>query len=272
MRLDLADLRLFIAIVDTGSITGGAANAHLARRPPVRLRKMEAEIGVPLLHRHARGVTMTEAGRYWRAMPARFLRSSSVCAVRCTPSPAVSGDAAPVRQHLGDVGLSAGKLAARWQRTRRCRSKPKNAPARISSAVSGGRGAGRSGVRCGRPRAAALDPVADDPLVLIVPPARPLAEKQEVAFAAVLNEPLVALYQTSALQQHIEQHAAELGRAKRSGQDEPFCRALRDGGARRRRGDPAARYCRALPAALFVCRHRVTGPLGAAPFVPVLSG
>ncbi len=29
MRLDLADLRL-IAIVDTGSITGGAANAHLA--------------------------------------------------------------------------------------------------------------------------------------------------------------------------------------------------------------------------------------------------
>lgn len=30
MRLDLADLRLFIAIVDTGSITGGAAAAHLA--------------------------------------------------------------------------------------------------------------------------------------------------------------------------------------------------------------------------------------------------
>lgn len=46
-----------------------------------------------------------------------------------------------------------------------------------------------------------------------VPPAHPLAEKEEVAFAAVLNEPLVALYQTSALQQHIEQHAAELGQA-----------------------------------------------------------
>ena len=58
-----------------------------------------------------------------------------------------------------------------------------------------------------------LDPVADDPLVLIVPPAHPLAEKEEVAFAAVLNEPLVALYQTSALEQHIEQHAAELGQA-----------------------------------------------------------
>jgi DNA-binding transcriptional LysR family regulator len=56
MRLDLADLRLFIAIVDTGSITGGAAAAHLAlASASERLRKMEAEVGVPLLHRHARG-------------------------------------------------------------------------------------------------------------------------------------------------------------------------------------------------------------------------
>ncbi len=47
MRLDLADLRLFIAIVDTGSITGGAANAHLAlASASERSRdKMEAEIG-----------------------------------------------------------------------------------------------------------------------------------------------------------------------------------------------------------------------------------
>jgi DNA-binding transcriptional LysR family regulator len=34
-----------------------------------------------------------------------------------------------------------------------------------------------------------LDPVADDPLVLIVPPTHPLAETNEVAFAAVINEP-----------------------------------------------------------------------------------
>ncbi len=138
MRLDLADLRLFIAIVDTGSITGGAANAHLAlASASERLRKMEAEIGVPLLHRHARGVTMTEAGRYWRAMPARFLRSSSVCARRCTPSPAVSGgrcacSPTPRRCRL----FCRGSSPPGWQRTRRCRSKPKNAPARISSAVS----------------------------------------------------------------------------------------------------------------------------------------
>lgn len=204
-------------------------------------------------------------------MPARFLRSSSVCAGRCTPSPAVSGDAAPVRQHLGDVGLLPGKLAARMAAHPAVQIETEErTSADIVSCIPAG--VAQAGVVSDAvdPGPLRLDPVADDPLVLIVPPARPLAEKEEVAFAAVLNEPLVALYQTSALQQHIEQHAAELGRAKRSGQDEPFCRALRDGGARRRRGDPAARYCRALPAALFVCRHRVTGPLGAAPFVPVL--
>lgn len=118
-------------------------------------------------------------------MPARFLRSSSVCARRCTPSPAVSGGrcaCSPTPRRCRP--FCRGSSPHGWQRTRRCRSKPKNAPARISSAVSAG-----------------------------VPPAHPLAEKEEVAFAAVLNEPLVALYQTSALQQHIEQHAAELGQA-----------------------------------------------------------
>ncbi|MCS5950160.1 LysR substrate-binding domain-containing protein [Klebsiella pneumoniae subsp. pneumoniae] len=87
-----------------------------------------------------------------------------------------------------------------------------------------------------------LDPVADDPLVLIVPPAHPLAEKQEVAFAAVLNEPLVALYQTSALQQHIEQHAAELGQAL----NVRVRMSHFAGFARWWRTAPAGRSCRAL--------------------------
>ena len=234
---------------------------------------MEAEIGVPLLHRHARGVTMTEAGevlarharpllaqqqRLRRAMHAFACGQRGRCA--CSPTPR---RCRPFCRGSSPPDGSAPGGADRNRRTHQ-RGYRQLYPAGVAQA-----GVVSDAVDPGPLR---LDPVADDPLVLIVPPARPLAEKQEVAFAAVLNEPLVALYQTSALQQHIEQHAAELGGAKRSGQDEPFCRALRDGGARRRRGDPAARYCRALPAALFVCRHRVTGPLGAAPFVPVLSG
>ena len=42
--------------------------------------------------------------------------------------------------------------------------------------------------------------------------------------------------------------------------------------SRCRRGDPAAGYCRTLPAALPVHRYHIAGSLGAASAVPVLSG
>ncbi len=180
-------------------------------------------------------------------MPARFLRSSSVCARRCTPSPAVSGGrcaCSPTPRRCRP--FCRGKLAAwmaahpggadRNRRTHQARDI-------VSCILAGVAQAGVVSDAVDPGPLRALDPVADDPLALIEPPARPLAEKQEVAFAAVLNEPLVALHQTSALQQHIEQHAAELGQAlKRSGQDEPFCRGF----ARRWRTAPAGRSRRAL--------------------------
>ncbi|SBJ30858.1 regulatory protein%2C LysR [Klebsiella pneumoniae] len=216
MRLDLADLRLFIAIVDTGSITGGAANAHLAlASASERLRKMEAEIGVPLLHRHARGVTMTEAGeilaRHARPLLAQQQRlRQAMHAFAC-------GQRGTLRLFANTSAMSAflpGKLAA-WMAAHpavQIETEERTSADIVSCILAGVAQAGvvSDAVDPGPLR---LDPVADDPLVLIVPPARPLAEKQEVAFAAVLNEPLVALYQTSALQQHIEQHAAELGQA-----------------------------------------------------------
>ncbi|HBV5773032.1 TPA: LysR family transcriptional regulator [Klebsiella pneumoniae] len=216
MRLDLADLRLFIAIVDTGSITGGAANAHLAlASASERLRKMEAEIGVPLLHRHARGVTMTEAGevlaRHARPLLAQQQRlRQAMHAFAC-------GQRGTLRLFANTSAMSAflpGKLAA-WMAAHpavQIETEERTSADIVSCILAGVAQAGvvSDAVDPGPLR---LDPVADDPLVLIVPPARPLAEKQEVAFAAVLNEPLVALYQTSALQQHIEQHVAELGQA-----------------------------------------------------------
>jgi DNA-binding transcriptional LysR family regulator len=63
MRFDLADLRLFLAVVDAGSITHGAAQAGLSLpAASERLRDMEAAGEVTLLKRGPRGVTSTEAG------------------------------------------------------------------------------------------------------------------------------------------------------------------------------------------------------------------
>ncbi|OYX88925.1 MAG: hypothetical protein B7Y84_07230 [Azorhizobium sp. 32-67-21] len=63
MRFDLTDLRLFLAITESGSITGGAARAHLAlASASARIRGLEEEIGTPLLVRSRSGAVPTPAG------------------------------------------------------------------------------------------------------------------------------------------------------------------------------------------------------------------
>ncbi|RZM25885.1 MAG: LysR family transcriptional regulator, partial [Sphingomonas sp.] len=63
MRFDLTDLRLFLAVVDAGSITHGAADVGLSLpAASERLRDMEATGEVVLLRRGRRGIAPTEAG------------------------------------------------------------------------------------------------------------------------------------------------------------------------------------------------------------------
>ena len=63
MRFDLTDLRLFLHVVETGSITHGAGKANMALpSASARLRGMEEVIGLPLLERGRRGVEPTSAG------------------------------------------------------------------------------------------------------------------------------------------------------------------------------------------------------------------
>ncbi len=64
MRFDLVDLRLFLLVAESGSITQGADRAGLAlASASARIKGMEARLGVPLLERARRGVGLTPAGR-----------------------------------------------------------------------------------------------------------------------------------------------------------------------------------------------------------------
>lgn len=63
MRFDLKDLELFVAVAEAGSIAAAAARLHtVASAASKRMADLEAEVGVPLLQRGARGVTLTPAG------------------------------------------------------------------------------------------------------------------------------------------------------------------------------------------------------------------
>lgn len=64
MRFDLVDLKLFLNVVEAGSITAGAERMHLAvAAASTRIRNMEIELGTPLLNRERQGVHPTPAGR-----------------------------------------------------------------------------------------------------------------------------------------------------------------------------------------------------------------
>lgn len=63
MRFDLTDLRLFLSVVECGSLTQGARAMHLSLASvSERIAGMEATLGVSLLDRNRRGVRTTAAG------------------------------------------------------------------------------------------------------------------------------------------------------------------------------------------------------------------
>lgn len=64
MRFDLTDLRLFLNVLEAGTITGGAESTHMTlASASERIRGMEEDLGSPLLLRERRGVQLTPAGR-----------------------------------------------------------------------------------------------------------------------------------------------------------------------------------------------------------------
>lgn len=64
MRFDLTDMRVFLTVVEHGSLTKGAEALHLALASvSERIRGMESALGAALLERGARGVAPTAAGQ-----------------------------------------------------------------------------------------------------------------------------------------------------------------------------------------------------------------
>lgn len=61
--MDIRQVRQFVALCDTLSFSKAARALNMSQPPlSISIRKLEAEIGVALFDRHARGVTLTAAG------------------------------------------------------------------------------------------------------------------------------------------------------------------------------------------------------------------
>ncbi|GGG26669.1 LysR family transcriptional regulator [Rhodococcoides trifolii] len=72
--MDIRSVKYFLAVADAGSITEAARALHLSQ-PPLSsaMTKLESELDVALFERHARGITLTDAGRYLQSAGRRLI-------------------------------------------------------------------------------------------------------------------------------------------------------------------------------------------------------
>src|SRR5205823_9782637 len=218
MRFDIVDLSLFRHIVEAGSITHGAARAHLAlAAASTRIRKMEEALGAALLVRSRQGVTPTQAGRTLLAHARTILRQSE-----------------RLRE---DLGAYAGGLAGQIRVLSNTNALTEFLPEALSSFLSAhpqvsvdleerlsdeivgliAEGVADLGIVAGTVDTSTLAtfPFRKDRFVLVVGKDHPLAEHRETAFAQVLDYNFIGLDRSSAVQRFLADKAARVGRPLR---------------------------------------------------------
>jgi DNA-binding transcriptional LysR family regulator len=216
MRFDFTDLRLFIHVAETGSLTQGAKRSNLALpSASLRVRGMETALGAALLNRHSRkGVTLTAAGQ--ALLDHARIVFGQIETMRGELGAYAGGLKGTVR--LLSNGAATGEylpealaafLAANPSVDIELEEQPSAA---IAQAVIGRRA--EIGILADGVDLSGLQtfPFRLDRLVLVVPRRHVLARRRQLSFADVLGEPFVGLSRDSALQDHIGRHAARLGK------------------------------------------------------------
>jgi DNA-binding transcriptional LysR family regulator len=259
MRFNLTDLRLFLAIAETGSITHGAGRANLAlASASARVHALEQVFRVRLLDRGRRGATPTPAGRAL-ARHARLVLAQ-VEALGGELGEYARGAKGRVRLLCNTAALAefvperlATFLAAEPDTDVEVEEQPSQ---RIVRAIA--EGGAEIGIVSDAVDLAGLETFAfrTDQLVLAVPDGHALARRRSVLFREALDHPLVGLGAGSALQEHLADQAARLGRllhlrARLPG-FEAVCRLVERGAGLAVLPETAARRCRRTMAIAFV--------------------
>lgn len=214
MRFDLTDLRLFLAVIDAGSITHGAAASNLSlAAASERLRGMEVTGGVRLLDRGRRGVAPTGAGEAL-AHHARLILSQ-LARMQGELGEHAEGLRATVRLLANTAAMTeflteplGAWLAAHPRIDVDLKERPS---AEIVKAVAGG--LAEIGVISDAVDRAGLmlRPFAVDRLAVVMARSDPRAADKRIAFADILEAPHIGLA-AGALQDHLEDQAEKMGR------------------------------------------------------------
>ncbi|WP_050590137.1 LysR substrate-binding domain-containing protein [Pseudomonas sp. URMO17WK12:I12] len=214
MRFDLTDMRLFLTVVEQGSLTKGAEIMHLAlASASERISGMESSLGAQLLNRSRRGVTTTAAGdalvRHAR------LVLDQVEQMRGELRSYGAGLKGRIRLLSNTAGLAAflpprlgSFLVAYPDLSIDLHERPS---IEIARAILEGRA--DLGVVSYNTNLTALQTrlITQDQLVVAVNKTHCVSGRQSISFAEVVDEPFVGLFD-AALEAYIGERASRLGR------------------------------------------------------------
>lgn len=236
MRLDLTDLRLFLKVIEAESITRGADRAHLAlASASARIRGMEDRLGVALLERGPRGVRPTPAGRTLARHACTILDQYE--RLRGEIGEYAGGLRGTVRMLANTAAISGflPEVLADYLLTNPgididVSERPSREIVPVVAA-----GGTDLGIVADTADLAGLEifPFRADCLVVVAPTDHPIAARERLSFADVVDCAFVGLADGSALQQHLSAHAARAGRSMklrvRVGDVDTVCRMVARG-------------------------------------------
>jgi len=210
MRLDFFDLRLFLNIVDTGSLTKGAERSAISlQAASERIKKLEQQYQVSLFSRHSGGVKMTFAGQVFAEHAQALLQQGQQL------SQAMAGFSEGLHSNISLWCNSSAQseylpllLPQYLVNNPNIQIDLKEAESNdiIAALASGTAKLGLISSFFPAPQLQTLE-FSDDPLVLICPEQHDLAANQALTLADCLSYPFVGLMQYHSLQQSIETQA-----------------------------------------------------------------
>ncbi len=193
--MELRQLQQFVAVAESASFSRAAEQLHMAQPPlSVAVRKLERELGAPLLKRHPRGVELTAAGEAALA-PARACLASAL-EIHGVVRAAAHGERGRVR--IGFVGSATYALMPRLLPAFRQRypdvelALHESANLELLAKVEGGDlDIGLVRYPTGAASSLRFEVIEQDEFCAVLPKGHALAARRRVTLAALSREPFI---------------------------------------------------------------------------------
>lgn len=172
--MDLRQLRYFVAVAEAGHMTRAAAQLGIQQPPlSMQIKALEAHLGMPLFHRHPKGVALSDGGRLFLVEARRILQDMEAMQTRMQRI---------ARGQQGQLAIgftsSAAAHAFTPEALRACRNRfpdielviSEDNAAEITQAIANARlHAGFLRVPVSRPQGVALQTLLTEPTIVALP-------------------------------------------------------------------------------------------------------